>query len=87
MIVHQAEQISMRDDHSICTSAMAGPMDKQFVIAHELGQLLSSSSIPSIEEKRISDAKPGVLIVDQVKPTIPKRIAVRFHPLKGKGVK
>ena len=41
----------------------------------------------SPNRKRISDAKAGVLIVDQVKPAIPKRTAVRFDPFKGKCVK
>jgi len=66
---------------------------KQFVIAHELGQVPSSSSssaLPSMKSpkrKRIPDAKAGVLIVEQVKPAMLKGTAVRFDLSKGKGVK
>jgi len=64
---------------------------KQFVIAHELGQVpSSSSSLPSMKSpkrKRIPDAKAGVLIVEQVKPAMLKGTAVRFDLSKGKGVK
>jgi hypothetical protein len=45
------------------------------------------SSMKSPKRKRISNIKAGILIVDQVKPTIPKRTAVRFDVSKGKSVK
>jgi len=63
---------------------------KRFVIAHELGQVPSSSALPSVKSpkrKRIPDAKAGVLIVDQVKPAMLKGTAVRFDLSKGNGVK
>jgi hypothetical protein len=41
----------------------------------------------SPKRKRISDVKAGVLMVDQVKPTILKGTAVRFDLSKGKGIK
>jgi hypothetical protein len=52
--------------------------------------LPSSSSLPSMKSpkrKRISDAKGGVLMVDQVKATVPEGTAVRFDLSKGKGIK
>ena len=50
----------------------------------------SSSFSPlmkSPKRKRISDAKAGVLIVDQVKAAVPERTAVWFDRSKGKGIK
>jgi len=41
----------------------------------------------SPKRKRISDVKAGVLMIDQVKPTILERTAVRFGLSKGKGIK
>jgi hypothetical protein len=41
----------------------------------------------SPKRKGIPDAKARVLIVDQVKPTIPKGTPVRFDLFKGKGIK
>jgi hypothetical protein len=41
----------------------------------------------SPKRKRISDAKGGVLIVDQVKAAVPEGTAMRFDLSKGKGIK
>ena len=41
----------------------------------------------SPKRKRISYVKARVLMVDQVKPAIPKGAAVRFDLSKGKGIK
>ena len=41
----------------------------------------------SPKPKRISDVQVGVLIVDQVKPAILERTAVRFDLPKGQGIK
>ena len=41
----------------------------------------------SPKRKRLFYVKPGVLIVDQVKPAILKGTAMRFDLSKGKGIK
>jgi hypothetical protein len=41
----------------------------------------------SPKRKRISDAKAGVLIVDQVKAAVPEGTVVWFDRSKGKGIK
>lgn len=39
------------------------------------------------ERKRISDVKAGVLMIDQVEPSVLEGTAVRFDLSKGKGIK
>jgi hypothetical protein len=52
------------------------------------GPLLLCSSInEESKAERISDAKAGVLIVEQVKPAVLKGTAVRFSLSKNEGVK
>jgi len=41
----------------------------------------------SPKRKRISYAKAGILMVDQIKPAILKGTAMRFDLSKGKGIK
>ncbi len=48
---------------------------------------LLSRSMESPKRKRVSYAKVGVLMVDQVKPAILKGTAMRFDLSEGKGIK
>jgi hypothetical protein len=47
----------------------------------------SSPSMESPKRKRISDVKAGVLMIDQVKPSVLEGAAVRFDLSEGKGIK
>jgi hypothetical protein len=60
-----------------CSTKIAGfAVRTRVKIVDKIAGLVSSMKSP--KRKRISNIKAGILIIDQVKPAIPKKTAVRF---------